>query len=124
MRIGNSSYGIHGTNIRWSIGRESTHGCVRLYEAQVRALFDRIPEGTPLEIVYEPYKWGRIGSSIVFEAHPDRYSQRPDRLAAALAPIRATGLIEQVDVEKVWRAVEEARGTPIEVGTLASPTPP
>ncbi|NNL86060.1 MAG: L,D-transpeptidase family protein, partial [Myxococcales bacterium] len=58
MRIGNTSSGIHGTNARWSIGREATHGCVRLYEVDIQRLFERTSEGTRLEIVYQPYKWG------------------------------------------------------------------
>jgi L,D-transpeptidase ErfK/SrfK len=118
MRIGDSGYGIHGTNTRWSIGREATHGCVRLYEEDVKRLFDRIPDGTPLQIVYQPYKWGRDGSQILFEAHPDRYHRIPDRLAAALAPIRDTGLFGHIDIERVWRAIDESRGVPVLVGKL------
>jgi lipoprotein-anchoring transpeptidase ErfK/SrfK len=26
MRVGSTSYGIHGTDVRWSIGRQATHG--------------------------------------------------------------------------------------------------
>ena len=118
MRIGESSYGIHGTHTRWSIGREATHGCVRLYESDIQKLFSRIPEGARLRLVYQPYKWGVDGSRIFFEAHPDRYNRIPDPLAAALAPIRKLGLLERIDVERVWNAIEQARGEPIVVGTL------
>jgi L,D-transpeptidase ErfK/SrfK len=124
MRIGETSYGIHGTDIRWSIGREATHGCVRLYEQDVRRLFDRTPEGTRLQIVYQPYKWGRDGSQILFEAHPDLYAHMPDRLAHALAPLRELGLLDRVDIEQVWRAVDELRGVPIVVGTLPTASAP
>jgi L,D-transpeptidase ErfK/SrfK len=118
MRIGNTSYGIHGTNTRWSIGRTATHGCVRLYEVDVRRLFERTPEGTRLEIIYQPYKWGHDGSQILFEAHPDRYQRIPDRLAAALTPMREAGLLNDVNVAKVWRAIDQALGVPIAVGSL------
>lgn len=118
MRIGRTSYGIHGTNNRWSIGRLATHGCVRLYEADIQELFDRTPEGTPLRLVYQPYKWGRRGRTLLFEAHPDLYGRVPDRLAAALALPRELGILGDVDVEAVWRAVEEARGVPVPAGEL------
>ncbi len=124
MRIGETSCGIHGTNLRWSIGRAATHGCVRLYEKDVKQLFDRTPEGTPLQIVYRPYKWGRDGPRIFFEAHPDRYVRVPDQLAAALAPIRELGLLNDVDVAKVWTAIERASGVPVFVGTLPNPEAP
>ncbi len=118
MRIGNSSYGIHGTNYKWSIGREATHGCVRLYESEIQELFDRTREGTSLQIVYQPYKWGRVDSQIFLEAHPDRYSLVADRLATALAPIRELGLLDRIDLEKVGQVVDEPRGIPVVVGAL------
>lgn len=132
MTIGDTSYGIHGTNVRWSIGRESTHGCVRLYEPEMKRLFARIPEGTPVRLVYQPFKWGVEGHRLYLEAHPDLYGRLPDRLAAALALPRALGLLDRVRLEDAWRAVEEARGVPVWVGSvtsadvegLASATPP
>jgi L,D-transpeptidase ErfK/SrfK len=116
LTIGSSSYGIHGTNVRWSIGRLATHGCVRLYEEDVLELYERVPEGTRLQIVYQPFKWGREGGRLVLEAHPDLYGQVPDRLAAALSALGAQGLLDALDLARVWRVVEEARGEPVDVG--------
>jgi L,D-transpeptidase ErfK/SrfK len=121
MTIGRTSYGIHGTNARWSIGREATHGCLRLYEDEVQRLYDRIPEGTRIQIVYQPFKWGLEGDRIYFEAHPDLYGQRPDRLAAFELP-RALGLLGAIDLELAWRTLDEALGVPVAVGTLPAPT--
>ena len=123
MRIGRTSYGIHGTNNRWSIGRLATHGCVRLYEEDIQELFDRTPEGTPLRLVYQPYKWGRDGRTLLFEAHPDLYGRIPDRLAAALALPRELGILSSVDLEAVWRALDEARGVPVRAGDLPPERP-
>jgi L,D-transpeptidase ErfK/SrfK len=121
MTIGNTSYGIHGTNVRWSIGREATHGCLRLYEDEIERLYGRVREGTRLQIVYEPWKWGVEGDRIWFEAHPDLYELMPDRLAAFAIPHEA-GLLGAIDFELAWRTLEEARGIPVEVGTLPAPT--
>ncbi len=44
MTIGNTSYGIHGSNNEWSIGRQATHGCIRLYNDQIERLFLRTRE--------------------------------------------------------------------------------
>ena len=122
LRIGRTAYGIHGTNTRWSIGRESTHGCVRLYPAEIERLFDRVPEGTRLQILYQPFKWGqnpdRNDRRIFFEAHPDRYARFPHPLETALETIRRAGLIDHVDLNAVRRTLTEARGVPIAVGTL------
>ena len=93
LTIGRTSYGIHGTNVRWSIGREATHGCLRLYEDDIRRLFGRVREGTRLQIVYQTAKWGGDGKQIFLEVHPDLYGLRRDRLAALEVP-RALGLLE------------------------------
>ncbi len=41
---------IHGTNDERAIGRPASHGCVRLRNADVIALYDRVPAGTPVWI--------------------------------------------------------------------------
>ncbi|WP_242649318.1 L,D-transpeptidase family protein [Syntrophomonas wolfei] len=43
-------YGIHGTNRPSSIGKAVSHGCVRMYNADVIELYDRTPLGTPVNI--------------------------------------------------------------------------
>jgi L,D-transpeptidase ErfK/SrfK len=121
MTIGRTSYGIHGTNVRWSIGREATHGCLRLYEDEIARLYDRVREGTRIQIVYQTTKWGRDEEHIYLEVHPDLYGRRLDQFAALAVP-RALGLLELLDLELVLRALEEARGVPVPVGTFPAPT--
>lgn len=42
---------IHGTNHPDRIGEPVSHGCVRMADADVRNLFDRVAEGDPVVIV-------------------------------------------------------------------------
>ena len=41
---------IHGTNHEEEIGTAASHGCVRMKNDDVLELFDRVAEGTPVEI--------------------------------------------------------------------------
>lgn len=118
MTIGATSYGIHGTNNPWSIGREATHGCIRLYNDEIARLYARTRERTPVRLVYQTVKVGRRGGTIYLEAHPDLYGRQPDRLAAAYQRLYALGLADHVDPLRVRRAVAEARGVPVPVGSL------
>jgi L,D-transpeptidase ErfK/SrfK len=118
MTIGTTSYGIHGTNNRWSIGREATHGCVRLYNDDIARLYARTPQGTPIRLVYQTLKLGRRGDGIWIEAHPDRYGRDPERLANALGRLAALGLQAYVDADAMRRAVDEARGEPVAIGRV------
>jgi lipoprotein-anchoring transpeptidase ErfK/SrfK len=42
--------GLHGTNDPQSIGRRSSHGCIRLNNRDIRTLVKVLPIGTPIEI--------------------------------------------------------------------------
>ena len=41
---------IHGTNAEGSLGAPASHGCVRMANADVIDLYDRVPVGTPMTI--------------------------------------------------------------------------
>ncbi len=43
--------GFHGTPHRWTVGRAVSHGCVRLYEEDVRELFELVQVGTPVTVL-------------------------------------------------------------------------
>jgi len=126
LTLGNTSYGIHGTNNLWSIGREATHGCVRLYNRDMRALYDRVPTGTPVRIIYQRVKVGQRDGNVFVEAHPDPYDMDFEPLPGALARLVALDVLGIVDggsirESAVRRVVTDARGVPVPVGRLAAP---
>lgn len=43
--------GFHGTPHRWTVGRPVSHGCVRLFDEDVQALFDMVSIGTPVTVL-------------------------------------------------------------------------
>lgn len=50
------TYGIHGTNKPWSIGRYASHGCIRMHNKSVEELFEWVPIGTTVKIIGPPVK--------------------------------------------------------------------
>ncbi|MBX6351318.1 MAG: L,D-transpeptidase family protein [Clostridia bacterium] len=53
-------YGLHGTNKPYTVGTRASHGCFRMYNRDVIALFPEVPIGTPVHIVGpEPAYWPR-----------------------------------------------------------------
>ena len=52
-------YGIHGTDAPESIGTAASHGCIRMQNEDVNALYDIVPLGTPVKIIGEVYS-GRV----------------------------------------------------------------
>jgi L,D-transpeptidase ErfK/SrfK len=116
MTVSRTSYGIHGTNNLWSIGRQATHGCIRLYESEMRRLYERTKPRTPIHIVYQPVKLAFAGDEVLLEAHPDLYAKHGDLATQTLMRLFLQGLMPDVEREVAERVVREARGVPVTVG--------
>lgn len=72
------TYGIHGTNAPDSIGGYVSNGCVRMLESDVEELYDKIPLGTPVEIVYERLLVKQEADrSVTLSIYPDMYEKQP-----------------------------------------------
>jgi lipoprotein-anchoring transpeptidase ErfK/SrfK len=56
MRLGNTSFLMHGTSKKFGIGMKVSHGCIRMYNRDVERLFDIVPKGTPVHITEKDYK--------------------------------------------------------------------
>lgn len=50
------TYGVHGTNMPWSIGRVVSNGCIRMLEEDVEELFEMVRYRTPVKITYDRIK--------------------------------------------------------------------
>lgn len=69
LRLGIPGYLIHSTNKPYGIGMRVTHGCVRMYPENIEQLFPIVPVGTPVRIVNQPAKIGRLADMLFLEAH-------------------------------------------------------
>jgi L,D-transpeptidase ErfK/SrfK len=68
--LGVPYYRIHGTNNKSSIGKQVTHGCIRLYPDDIEHLYNEVTTGTPVRIINQPYKAGWFGGKLYVEIHP------------------------------------------------------
>ncbi|WP_230632843.1 L,D-transpeptidase [Paenibacillus athensensis] len=50
MTLSDTLYAIHGTNKPSSIGKDESHGCIRMLQADVEELYDMAPQGTKVTI--------------------------------------------------------------------------
>jgi lipoprotein-anchoring transpeptidase ErfK/SrfK len=48
---GNGVIGLHGTNEPQFVGHDVSHGCIRLYNADILRLVQLLPLGTPVEVL-------------------------------------------------------------------------
>lgn len=50
LYLGHTLYRIHGTNEDWSIGRQVSSGCIRMFNKDVIDLYKRVRVGTPVVV--------------------------------------------------------------------------
>jgi L,D-transpeptidase ErfK/SrfK len=115
IRLSKGLYSIHGTNDPWSIGRLTTHGCIRLYPEDIEVLYPLVDRGMPGELVYQPVKLGEENGRVYVEVHDDVYGRIKNLERHATAEVRKAGLTGRVDPVLLTAAVRAKTGIPTDV---------
>lgn len=116
------SYGIHGSNKEWGVGMLVSHGCLRLYNEDIAALFPLIEVGTPGAFVYQPVKVGLHRGRVLVEVHDDIYGFEPALYKNAMELLGRRGWLQRVDPELLEAAIEARTGVPTDVGWIEGAT--
>lgn len=114
LRLTDDGLMIHGTNRPWGVGRTVSHGCIRLYPEDIPILFRLVSLGTPVAIVREPVKIGALDGRLLIEVHQDDGAEI-DYAAEATRLLLARGRLERVNVPRLFRALAEKRGVPVDI---------
>lgn len=115
LRLSLSSYLIHGTNRPWAVGRRVTQGCIRLYPEDIPRLFQMVSTGTRVSIVRQPIKIGLKDGKVYIEVHNDDSEKNINYLNSAVELLVKKGLLKKVNTEKLYQAVIEKSGIPVEI---------
>jgi L,D-transpeptidase ErfK/SrfK len=116
LRLGWRKHMIHGTNQPNSIGRPVTHGCIRLYSADMQELFERAQVGTPVTLVDQPFKLGEADGALYLETHPDGSGAGdPEAVRARIERWLAADDDRRVNTELVERALRMPTEMPVKV---------
>lgn len=122
LYLGIPGYLLHGTNNEYGIGMQVTHGCMRLYAPDIERLFEKVPVGTAVRIVNQPYKVGWRDGVLYVEVHSLEEGAAAHQQSS---PTQLNQLVQQrmqefIDYPVDWHAVEQARieatGLPVAVG--------
>ncbi len=107
--------GIHGTNKPHGIGRRVSHGCIRLYPADIEDLYRRVWEGIPVKITYQPIKVALDGKDLVVQAHPDFLGRIKTPLDKVVEVMNGLGWEGKIDRNALNKVIDEARGIPVTI---------
>jgi len=120
MRLSLPTYLIHGTNQPYGVGLRVSHGCVRLYPEDIASLFPKVPVGTQVRIINEPYLAGWRDGQLYLEAHEPlaedakRWNGSLEEMEKAVAD-KLADVSAEVNWDKARKVAREARGIPVAV---------
>ena len=126
LHLGWPAYLIHGTNKPYGVGRNMSHGCIRLYPEDIGRLFDEVPVGTPVRVIDQDVRLAWIAGELYLAVNPSK--EQIDELSTnqRITSTIPIDLIERVaeaagvQAERIdWAAVErialQRHGIPLRI---------
>lgn len=122
MHLGFPGILIHGTIHPGGIGMRSTHGCIRLFPADIEWLFNHTTIGTQVRVVHEPIKIGHANGKVYLEAHmpiSDAKFKGSNSVDALVRAVKQNiGGQSEIKWDSAKRLLKGASGIPEAIGTL------
>jgi L,D-transpeptidase ErfK/SrfK len=123
LTLGMPGYLIHGSNKKFGIGMQVSHGCFRMPNDSLLQLSGMVPVGTKVRIINQPYKFGVAAGRLYLEAHaPLTEEGAPTAIDTHAAVVNAllqrddlAGGDIQMDWDAVRAIVEAQDGLPVEI---------
>jgi L,D-transpeptidase ErfK/SrfK len=118
MTLGWPSYLIHGTNKPYGVGLRSSHGCMRFYPEDIGELYEKIPVGTKVTVVNQPFVFGWHEGALYVQAFPVMEDDQREH------PKAADTLLNAAISDEMWQKVKY-HGSAVDLelvnGLVASP---
>ena len=111
LQLSIDTYGIHGTNRPYGIGRNVSQGCIRLYPEDIKDLFGYVKPGTVVKIINEPIKVGRDKDKVFIEVHRADQSEA-EIIKLAINKLDRKHLLKDVDTVLLIKSIKSATGLP------------
>jgi L,D-transpeptidase ErfK/SrfK len=134
MHLGWPRYLIHGTNKPDGVGRNVSHGCIRMYPEDIERLFSELSIGTPVRTVNQPTTAGWVGDRLYLKIYPSKTQTeeidtarlvRLEPASGARNVVRAAAgrYSDVVDWRAVDKAALERTGAPVIVADRSTSAP-
>lgn len=117
LRLGTSEYLIHGSNQRFGIGMRASSGCIRLFDDDIKWLFENIPLNTKVRIIEQPIKMSyESDGKRVIEIHSPLSIENTAQKNTITAEIKKFVGKEYSMWQKITPMFDKPKGLAIELG--------
>ena len=107
------NYGIHGTNRPDSVGHYVSNGCVRMVEADVEKVFDKVEVGTEVQIMYNRLVIDKtFDGRVAYYIYPDGYDMQNLTVDFVKQGLKGYGIADFITDEAVAKSIELSNGQP------------
>ena len=107
------NYGIHGTNRPESVGHYVSNGCIRMVEADVEKVFDKVSVGTPVQIIYNRLVIDKtFDGRIAYYIYPDGYNMQKLTVNFVRQGLDGFGISDFATDDSITKAIELSNGQP------------
>jgi hypothetical protein len=113
-------YGMHGTDRPSSVGKFSSHGCVRMLVKDAETLFEMVEVGTPVEVTYDTVLIRPRGNEMRITVYPDAFKRGMPSADKVMNDIKQQYPSAKVEIEKVQAALASPAQQPVLVGVLSA----
>lgn len=113
-------YGIHGTDNPSSVGKFSSHGCVRMKIKDAEALFDMVEVGTPVEVAYQTVLVRPQDKQMRLVVYPDAFGRGMPKVEDVRKMVLEQYPNAELDNVLIGQALARPTQTPFVVGRLLS----
>ena len=117
-RDSNGEYGIHGTNIESSIGKYSSHGCIRMKQKEAEELFSKINEGCEVKITYNPYKISIDKNNIRVFKYNNVYKLKIDPAQMIKSQLKSLNKKHVINQAALKQAIKMKPGSYLTIGKI------
>lgn len=123
LQLEEAGYLIHGTNKRFGIGQQVSHGCIRMYNEDISRLVWEVDKGTQVRIVHEPVKAGVQDGIVWLQVHgqdeelsEEDYEALWEQTQIKLTTLQTRHPEIQFNRAQMEKAIERADGIPRRIG--------
>ena len=104
MNKKSQEYGFHSTRDLSSVGKASTHGCIRLYPEDMKELFSLVKVGARVRVIYNPIEVKEFENRLFVRVYPDIYGYMTEEEYIKFAKSQLSGA-NLVREENLYKAI-------------------
>lgn len=115
-------FGIHGTDNPASVGKYSSHGCVRMHVKDAEDLFNNVHMDMPVLVTYDTARLYVNKSDVYLKTYPDQYKKGVSNINTVKSSIKKMNSLVVWNATVALEAMHKMLAEPVKIGIVIDET--